>query len=173
MLPTQGQGASQSIEDAEALGAFFEDIEQSPSMEQLEGIFQVSSHKHTLSLNMVYWHDRKSSGLDMRGSVWSRAIAGRPQNQVLLRSRRLLPCSYFLDLISAYIFTNFTKRKPDEFMDYNCMYRGAKKWLQTVSPVWWQAIGLEEFQLSFCSVTWPIWLLYKSVNSNNSSRLQT
>ena len=31
MLPTQGQGASQSIEDAEALGAFFSDINNKPS----------------------------------------------------------------------------------------------------------------------------------------------
>lgn len=29
MLPTQGQGASQAVEDAEALGAFFADIEES------------------------------------------------------------------------------------------------------------------------------------------------
>lgn len=54
MLPTQGQGASQSLEDAEALGAFFEDIEQSPSMEQLEGIFEVITHQRYIFLNMMY-----------------------------------------------------------------------------------------------------------------------
>lgn len=43
MLPTQGQGASQSIEDAEALGAFFEDLDttKSPSLEDLQIAFEV------------------------------------------------------------------------------------------------------------------------------------
>jgi salicylate hydroxylase len=36
MLPTQGQGASQTVEDAEALGAFFDDITGKPSPEQIE-----------------------------------------------------------------------------------------------------------------------------------------
>ncbi|OQD63773.1 hypothetical protein PENPOL_c009G01205 [Penicillium polonicum] len=44
MLPTQGQGASQAIEDSEALGAFFEEIVEPPSLEiltkALEDIFQ-------------------------------------------------------------------------------------------------------------------------------------
>jgi salicylate hydroxylase len=45
MLPTQGQGASQAVEDAEALGAFFSDINCSPSLSEVEerlvGIFNV------------------------------------------------------------------------------------------------------------------------------------
>lgn len=36
MLPTQGQGASQSVEDAEALGAFFKDIGGKPSKGEVE-----------------------------------------------------------------------------------------------------------------------------------------
>lgn len=37
MLPTQGQGASQSIEDAEALGAYFSDLTEGPvSREDVE-----------------------------------------------------------------------------------------------------------------------------------------
>ncbi|KAK7539658.1 uncharacterized protein J3D65DRAFT_550899 [Phyllosticta citribraziliensis] len=36
MLPTQGQGASQSVEDAEALGAFFEDVDSRISGEDVE-----------------------------------------------------------------------------------------------------------------------------------------
>ena len=44
MLPTQGQGASQAVEDAEALGAFFSDVKERPSerqvCERLESIFQ-------------------------------------------------------------------------------------------------------------------------------------
>jgi salicylate hydroxylase len=42
MLPTQGQGASQAIEDAEALGAFFEGISEAPSAEALSEILDVS-----------------------------------------------------------------------------------------------------------------------------------
>jgi salicylate hydroxylase len=41
MLPTQGQGASQAIEDAEALGSFFENITDSPSSENISKIFEV------------------------------------------------------------------------------------------------------------------------------------
>ena len=36
MLPTQGQGASQAVEDAEALGAFFADVDTVPSAERVE-----------------------------------------------------------------------------------------------------------------------------------------
>ncbi|KAI9661854.1 MAG: hypothetical protein M1821_009093 [Bathelium mastoideum] len=36
MLPTQGQGASQSVEDAEALQAFFSDVMQRPSRDEVE-----------------------------------------------------------------------------------------------------------------------------------------
>ncbi|KAK8232708.1 hypothetical protein HDK77DRAFT_44726 [Phyllosticta capitalensis] len=36
MLPTQGQGASQSVEDAEALGAFFEDVGSRTGAEAVE-----------------------------------------------------------------------------------------------------------------------------------------
>ena len=43
MLPTQGQGASQAIEDAEALGAFFEGISDPPSADDgLSKILEVS-----------------------------------------------------------------------------------------------------------------------------------
>lgn len=42
MLPTQGQGASQAIEDAEALGAFFEGISEPPSADGLSEILEVS-----------------------------------------------------------------------------------------------------------------------------------
>lgn len=40
MLPTQGQGASQSIEDAEALGAFFADVVGTPSAFEIEAILK-------------------------------------------------------------------------------------------------------------------------------------
>lgn len=40
MLPTQGQGASQSVEDAEALGAYFADIRGQQSVEEIEAIYK-------------------------------------------------------------------------------------------------------------------------------------
>ncbi|KAL3440775.1 hypothetical protein BJX65DRAFT_314428 [Aspergillus insuetus] len=52
MLPTQGQGASQAIEDAEALGSFFEDIKSRPSQEQvtqrLANVFEARYQRATL-----------------------------------------------------------------------------------------------------------------------------
>jgi salicylate hydroxylase len=42
MLPTQGQGASQSIEDAEALAAFLENIPASPSATEVNLRLNVS-----------------------------------------------------------------------------------------------------------------------------------
>ncbi|KAK4054335.1 hypothetical protein OIO90_003568 [Microbotryomycetes sp. JL221] len=40
MLPTQGQGASQSMEDAEALGAFFSNIKTKPTKQQVNEVLQ-------------------------------------------------------------------------------------------------------------------------------------
>lgn len=42
MLPTQGQGASQAVEDAEALGSFFETVTDSPSLENISDILEVN-----------------------------------------------------------------------------------------------------------------------------------
>jgi len=44
MLPTQGQGASQSIEDSEALGAFFEEFIDPPSLQALSEVLEVICH---------------------------------------------------------------------------------------------------------------------------------
>jgi salicylate hydroxylase len=41
MLPTQGQGASQAIEDSEALGAFFDEIIEPPSPDVLTKALEV------------------------------------------------------------------------------------------------------------------------------------
>lgn len=38
MLPTQGQGASQAVEDAESLGAMFESVVGAPSAKQVENL---------------------------------------------------------------------------------------------------------------------------------------
>ncbi|KXL49920.1 MAG: hypothetical protein FE78DRAFT_103949 [Acidomyces sp. 'richmondensis'] len=48
MLPTQGQGASQAVEDAEALGAFFGDMSQKPSLEQIkQGLREVFERRYS------------------------------------------------------------------------------------------------------------------------------
>ncbi|GKT55903.1 zeaxanthin epoxidase [Colletotrichum tofieldiae] len=48
MLPTQGQGASQAIEDAEALGAIFEEIKDKPTKADVESRLKV----HIFSFGM-------------------------------------------------------------------------------------------------------------------------
>ncbi|OAL06969.1 FAD binding domain-containing protein [Phaeosphaeriaceae sp. SRC1lsM3a] len=92
MLPTQGQGASQAIEDAEALGALFADIDGHPSSEQvgarLEAVFEARYERASLI------------------QKFSREAA-RPATEI--GSKEI-------------------KMRPDEFMDYNCMYRGAVEW---------------------------------------------
>ncbi|KAK1846025.1 ABC transporter [Colletotrichum chrysophilum] len=40
MLPTQGQGASQSVEDAEALGAIFSDVKTKPTQEEVASLLK-------------------------------------------------------------------------------------------------------------------------------------
>ncbi|KAH9842201.1 salicylate 1-monooxygenase [Teratosphaeria destructans] len=62
MLPTQGQGASQSLEDAEALGAFFEDVTSRPSFElvktKLQQVFAVRYERASLIQNFSRLHAR-------------------------------------------------------------------------------------------------------------------
>ncbi|KAJ5810715.1 uncharacterized protein N7503_002933 [Penicillium pulvis] len=92
MLPTQGQGASQAIEDAEALGAFFENVSEPPSTKALikilEEIFQAQ-------------YSRAS-----RIQAFSRQAA----KPAAIEGDKTVTMS------------------PAEFMDFNCMYRGAKAW---------------------------------------------
>lgn len=49
MLPTQGQGASQSVEDAEALGAIFADVKQKPTGEEVAALLKVPIHIYLCS----------------------------------------------------------------------------------------------------------------------------
>ncbi|KAK3114493.1 hypothetical protein LTR53_007134 [Teratosphaeriaceae sp. CCFEE 6253] len=99
MLPTQGQGTSQTVEDAEALGAFFDDIALKPLLEVIE---------KRLREKMNYRHARAS--LIQRHS---REAANPATNQS----------------------SSVVRMRPDEFMEYNCMYRGAKEWYQRPTQV--------------------------------------
>ncbi|KAL4804540.1 hypothetical protein BDV18DRAFT_153033 [Aspergillus unguis] len=97
MLPTQGQGASQSIEDAEALGAFFEDLDttKSPSLDDLQIAFEQIFKARYDRASVIQRYSRQTA---QGGTV-------KGQKTVTLN--------------------------PEEFMDYNCMYRGAKLWSQS------------------------------------------
>ncbi|KAJ5656712.1 hypothetical protein N7507_008662 [Penicillium longicatenatum] len=71
MLPTQGQGASQAIEDAEALGAFFEDVTEALPFhsltETLEDIFQ--SRYARVSLIQAYSRQAAKPATDKGAKV--------------------------------------------------------------------------------------------------------
>jgi salicylate hydroxylase len=92
MLPTQGQGASQAIEDAEALGAFFNNIEGQPTSEETTSRLQQVFETRYERASFVQKFSRE---------------AAKPAT----------------DKGSKEI-----KMRPDEFMDYNCMYKGALEW---------------------------------------------
>ncbi|KAJ5573302.1 hypothetical protein N7450_010286 [Penicillium hetheringtonii] len=88
MLPTQGQGASQAIEDAEALGSFFRDICDPPPFEDLSQIFQNIFEARYSRASLIQTYSREAA---------KPATAKDNSRKVTMR--------------------------PDEFMDYNCMYR--------------------------------------------------
>jgi salicylate hydroxylase len=92
MLPTQGQGASQAIEDAEALGAYFSDFGNNTSFEEvkarLEAVFKARYERATT----VQRYSREAV----------RPATDKGDTRI--------------------------KMNPVEFMDYNCLYNGAKDW---------------------------------------------
>ncbi|EED13682.1 monooxygenase, putative [Talaromyces stipitatus ATCC 10500] len=98
MLPTQGQGASQAIEDAEAVGAFYADIastiagKKAPSFEQIKTINE-------------------------------KIFACRYQRATTIQQYSRQAAKPATEEESAKI-----KMSPSEFMDYNCNYNGALEW---------------------------------------------
>ncbi|CEJ54999.1 hypothetical protein PMG11_01283 [Penicillium brasilianum] len=96
MLPTQGQGASQAIEDSEALGAFFEGISEAPSADALSEILENIFQARFARVSLIQAYSREA------------AKPAASKNTVTLR--------------------------PDEFMKFNCMYRGAKAWSNEQIP---------------------------------------
>ncbi|KAJ5096576.1 hypothetical protein N7456_007297 [Penicillium angulare] len=61
MLPTQGQGASQAIEDAEALGAFFEDISDPPSPEDISSILETVIQARYSRASLIQAYSRQAA----------------------------------------------------------------------------------------------------------------
>jgi salicylate hydroxylase len=66
MLPTQGQGASQAIEDAEALQSFLADLPESPTAEQVNGaLLRVYEARHErASLIQQYSREQARPGTE-------------------------------------------------------------------------------------------------------------
>ncbi|KAH6629613.1 FAD binding domain-containing protein [Boeremia exigua] len=92
MLPTQGQGASQTIEDAEALGTLFDHITDRPSKNEVSTILEDVFHSRYERASLI--------------QKFSREAAKPATDQG----------------------SNVIKMRPDEFMDYNCTYRGVRDW---------------------------------------------
>ncbi|KAK1984885.1 hypothetical protein LZ30DRAFT_650758 [Colletotrichum cereale] len=99
MLPTQGQGASQAIEDAEALGVIFGDIKGKPTTAEVESRLKAVFECRFERVTLIQGYSRQ---------------AGKPATDKT---------------------TNSITMNPAEFMDYNCMYNGAKDWVERQAKV--------------------------------------
>ncbi|KAJ5377412.1 FAD/NAD(P)-binding domain-containing protein [Penicillium cataractarum] len=119
MLPTQGQGASQSIEDAEALGAFFEDVREAPSLSQIDHIFKVIQYP---AARQTFQSRYERVSLIQKGSRQA-AKSGTIKGEKTVTMHVLPGPESFMILLTGLLI-----RSPAEFMDYNCTYRGAKQW---------------------------------------------
>ncbi|EED16362.1 zeaxanthin epoxidase, putative [Talaromyces stipitatus ATCC 10500] len=98
MLPTQGQGASQAIEVAEAVGAFYADIDvgkdgvTSLSLEQIKAINEkIFACRYKRATTIQRYSRQTAKPATEEGSVK-------------------------------------VKMSPSDFMDYNCSYNGALEW---------------------------------------------
>ncbi|KAE8312815.1 hypothetical protein BDV41DRAFT_564752 [Aspergillus transmontanensis] len=103
MLPTQGQGASQAIEDSEALGAFFKEIMEPPSLAEI-----------TRPLSVMSSYDKQ----DTFQSRYARASLIQGYSRQAARPGTVKHAKTVI-------------MKPDEFMAFNSMYNGAKEWLRS------------------------------------------
>lgn len=98
MLPTQGQGASQAIEDAEAVGAFYADMDinkdgdLTSSLEKIKAINEkIFACRYKRATTIQQYSRQAAKPATEEGSVK-------------------------------------VKMNPSEFMDYNCSYNGALEW---------------------------------------------
>ncbi|KAF2656916.1 FAD binding domain-containing protein [Lophiostoma macrostomum CBS 122681] len=92
MLPTQGQGASQTIEDAEALGTLFGHISERPSQDEVSSVLAHVFRGRYERASLIQQFSRE---------------AAKPATEQGI---------------------NVIRMRPDEFMDYNCTYRGVRDW---------------------------------------------
>ena len=131
MLPTQGQGASQSIEDAEALGAFFEDFEVD------------------CSDNVELQHQTRGEHCE---EIAALPLKTQPAH-ITTVLKHVFNCRYSrATMIQAYSRQTArpatgkgdvrVKMNPAELMDYNCYYDGARDWLKRQRE--WKETALRE-----------------------------
>lgn len=104
MLPTQGQGASQSFEDAEAIGEFFADLERNTNIQQPGGLLTVSEVEGFASRYFECRYRRVS--LIQSYSREQGVTAGATAKKTVT-----------LD--------------PGQFLAYNTNYNGAREWEET------------------------------------------
>jgi salicylate hydroxylase len=93
MLPTQGQGASQSIEDAEALQAFLSDLDKGASSQDVQQRLQSIFNARYERASLIQAYSR---------------LQAKP---------------------AASVDNKTIKLNPQEFMEYNCNYSGARDWV--------------------------------------------
>jgi salicylate hydroxylase len=93
MLPTQGQGASQSIEDAEALQAFLSGLKLGDSYTDVQQHLQCVVNARFERASLIQAYSR---------------LQAKP---------------------AASLDNKTVKLNPQEFMEYNCNYSGAKDWV--------------------------------------------
>lgn len=94
MLPTQGQGASQSIEDAEALQAYLSDIGKEASGQDIQERLEAVQKARYDRASLIQAYSR----------LQAKPAASQDNKTV--------------------------KLNPQEFMEYNCDYSGAKDWVE-------------------------------------------
>ncbi|KAE8325076.1 hypothetical protein BDV39DRAFT_216772 [Aspergillus sergii] len=86
MLPTQGQGASQSFEDAEALGAFFADITGRPSLETVHSLLTQIFNARYERATLIQGYSRQQA----------RPATNKGSKQITLKSEEFMDynCKY-------------------------------------------------------------------------------
>ncbi|TIA21358.1 monooxygenase [Aureobasidium pullulans] len=94
MLPTQGQGASQSIEDAEALQAYLSDIGKEASCQDIQERLEAVQRARYDRASLIQAYSR---------------LQAKPATSQDNKTVKL---------------------NPQEFMEYNCNYSGAKDWVE-------------------------------------------
>jgi 2-polyprenyl-6-methoxyphenol hydroxylase-like FAD-dependent oxidoreductase len=85
MLPTQGQGASQSIEDAEALGAYFSDLTEGPVSREdvearLKSVFEARYER--ASLIQAYSRQQARPATEVGSNVITMSVSDSTSGEV-------------------------------------------------------------------------------------------
>jgi salicylate hydroxylase len=85
MLLIQGQGVSQSIEDAEVLGGFFADVDSKPSKEDVEKTLDKVFKARYPRVSLIQAYSREQAKPATEGGVQYSASAPRSIPEVQLQ----------------------------------------------------------------------------------------